>query len=569
MAPHIRRTGPHIESRESVRRTMWREAVALLPPTVAAVIFFGPYSLYLVFISAIAAAVLERPFAPGGFSWSQPLGDGSAFLAGMVFGLTLAPGSPWWIPLLGAAILVFIGKQAFGGLGHNIFNPALVARGILLLAYPALLTEWRVPLQFDAVTAATPLGEGTAPYFDLLIGNVAGSIGETSVIAILIGGVYLAFRGFVGWRITVAYIVSAALAALALGIDPIFTVLSGGLVYAAFYMATDMVTSPTGRSASVVYGIGCGVLTVVLREFTVFPGAVTFAVLAMNGVTPILDVTVVDTFFGQAEKRRRRILAGAAAVVLIALGTAAGLGSAAAGGFASSYYVDGTTRRDIRAFFEDEGGRYAVPVDAEREGVTVERVYSRDAAVGYLVYSSADGYAGPIRMAVALDNRERVVGLRVVDHNESPTLGGLVRRPSFLNQFLRRSTARPGVSEHAVAVTGATISSRAVARAVEEALRFNEARERPPARLELTDGVFRGSAGGYQARIAVAVTVQNREITDIEVIEHRETPRLADGAFSRLREAIIERQGLDVDVVSGATGTSRGYINAIRDALSE
>ena len=150
----VRRSGPHIESRDSVRRNMWEVSAALLPAVAAATIFFGPYSLYLVFASAIAAAIMERPFTPGGFTIGHPLGDGSAFLAGMLFGLTLAPGTPWWIPLFGAAVVVFVGKQAFGGIGHNVFNPALVARGILLIAYPALVTEWRVPLNYDVVTAA-------------------------------------------------------------------------------------------------------------------------------------------------------------------------------------------------------------------------------------------------------------------------------------------------------------------------------------------------------------------------------------------------------------------------------
>ncbi|TVR66582.1 MAG: electron transporter RnfD, partial [Spirochaetaceae bacterium] len=185
---------------------MWEVSAALLPATVAAGIFFGPWAMYLIFASAFGAAIMERPFSPGGFSLNQPLGDGSAFLAGLLFGLTLAPGTPWWVPFLGAALIVFVAKQAFGGIGHNVFNPALVARGILLLAYPALVTEWRVPLDYDAVTTATPLAGASATYLELFLGNVAGSIGEVSALALLVGAAYLFFRGFVGWRISVGYL---------------------------------------------------------------------------------------------------------------------------------------------------------------------------------------------------------------------------------------------------------------------------------------------------------------------------------------------------------------------------
>lgn len=567
MNDNVRRSGPHIESRDSVRRTMWEVSAALLPAVAAAAVFFGPYALYLVFASAIAAAIIERPFAPGGFSLKAPLGDGSAFLAGMLFGLTLSPGTPWWIPFFGAALVVFVGKQAFGGVGHNIFNPALVARGILLIAYPALVTEWRVPFDFDAVTAATPLEGGAASYLDLFLGNVPGSIGEVSVLALLIGAGYLLARGYVGWRISASYVVAAALTALALGMDPLYTILSGSLMFAALFMATDMVTSPVGRSARVVYGIGCGVLTVVIRRFTVYPEGVTFAVLLMNGVTPLIDVSVVNAFFGQVEKRRRRAIAVAAAVLVIAVGAGVGVAGDRMSGFANAYYVDGTVRYDMRAFFPN--ARHALRGESERDGLQVEQIYRDREPVGHLIYSSAPGYRSEIRVVIALDTDERIVGLRVVEQNESTTLGSLVRRPSFLNQFLRRSTADPeAVVDTLQVVTGATASSRAVATAIEQALLFRTAPEPPRVRFELdTDGVFAGTGRGYGGPIRVEVTVDGGRVTAIEVVSHSETAGVGEPALGRVADAVIDAQSLDVDTVSGATASSRGILAAIDDAI--
>ncbi|TVQ17531.1 MAG: FMN-binding protein, partial [Spirochaetaceae bacterium] len=487
--------------------------------------------------------------------------------AGMLFGLTLSPGTPWWIPFFGAALVVFVGKQAFGGVGHNIFNPALVARGVLLIAYPALVTEWRVPLDFDAVTAATPLEGGAASYLDLFLGNVPGSIGEVSALALLIGAGYLMARGYVGWRISASYVVAAALTALALGMDPLYTILSGSLMFAALFMATDMVTSPVGRSARVVYGIGCGVLTVLIRRYTVYPEGVTFAVLLMNGITPLIDVSVVNAFFGQVEKRRRRAVAVAAAAAVIAVGVGVGIAGDRMSAFANAYYVDGTVRYDMRAFFPD--ARHALRVDSEREGLQIEQVYRDREPVGYLVYSSAPGYKSEIRVAVALDNDERIVGLRIVDQNESTTLGSLVRRPSFLNQFLRRSSADPGaVIDTLQVVTGATASSRAVATAIEQALLFRTAPEPPRARLELdTDGVFTGSGRGYGGPIRVEVTVDAGRVTAVEVVSHSETVGIGAPALGRVADAVIDAQSLDVDTVSGATASSRGILAAIDEAI--
>ncbi|TVR71600.1 MAG: FMN-binding protein [Spirochaetaceae bacterium] len=372
-----------------------------------------------------------------------------------------------------------------------------------------------------------------------------------------------------GWRISVGYLGASMVTALLLGVDPIYTILAGSIMFAALFMATDMVTSPVGRSARLVYGIGCGVLTVLIRELTLYPEGTTFAVLIMNGATPLIDVHIVDTFFGEVTRRGRRIAlwVATAAVVVLAIGT--GWGAGALDDFTGSLYADGTTRRDRSLFFPD--ARFVAPYESERPGVRVEQVFTREEQVGYLVYSSQWGYKSRIRLVTALDMDERVIGLRIVDHDESATLGALVRRPSFLNQFLRRSTSNPeAVVDSLEAISGATVSSRAVATALGEALSFRIAPEPPAGRLQVDeDGVFEGAGAGYNGRISVEVTVEGGEIVEISVLSHSETPGIGGPALERIAESVLASQSLDVDIISGATATSRGMINAIGHAIGE
>jgi len=548
---------------------MWTVVVALLPATIAAAIFFGPYALYLVFACAVTAALIEIPFRPAAYGWRCPFGDGSAFLAGQLLGLSLAPGSAWWIPLFGAGLVVMLGKQVFGGLGNNLFNPALVARAILLLAFPAFVTAWRMPFAYDVVTQATPLEGAPAGLWALFLGAVPGSVGETSALALCAGALFLLQRGIIKWRIPVAYLLAAMATAYALGESPLHTILSGSLLFGALFMATDWVTSPVGRSACTVYGIGCGVATVLIRALGIYPEGVTFAILLMNGLRPLLDWAVSDVRFGQVERQGRRRAIRAVGATAAALLLASGYASVGTRAFLDRYYVDAQLRRDLRDFFPP-GSRYVAAYPVAREDVVVERVYNRAGPVGYLVYTRGAGFYGPIHMVTVLDQEERIVGLRVRAHQESATLGGLIRRPSFLRQFLRLNTTIPDLAvERMHAITGATISSRAVASAIASALRFREEPARPQRRTDAwEDGAWSGTGSGYQGRIEVAVTVSGGRITAIDVLKHGETQRLAEPAFARLIDAIIAGQHLGVDAMSGATASSRGLLDAIQHALA-
>ncbi|MFO8173400.1 MAG: RnfABCDGE type electron transport complex subunit D, partial [Longimicrobiales bacterium] len=277
--------------------------------------------LYLVAASALSAVIFEKPFVKN----NATFGDGSAFLAGTLLGLTLPPAVPWWIPILGGFLTVVIGKHLFGGLGSNIFNPALVARAILLLSYPALMIEWISPV--DGVSAATALqlGEDAFSYSQLIIGNIPGSIGETSVVALLIGGIYLYLRDYIDLRIPLSFIAGAAGAAAIFGQDPIFAVFSGGLIFAAVYMATDMVTSPVAKWAKIVYGLAGGFLTIFIRRYTPYPEGITFAILIINGASYFLDNAFESPHFGEIEYVKKKVAHFSAVIIAAFLILLAGM----------------------------------------------------------------------------------------------------------------------------------------------------------------------------------------------------------------------------------------------------
>jgi electron transport complex protein RnfD len=295
---------------------------SLVPACAVAVYFFGLHALLVLLLATVGCLAAEaacqrlmgRPVT---------IADGSAAITGVLLALNLPPTSPWWMTLLGAVIAIVVGKQVYGGLGSNPFNPALVARVVLLISFPVQMTTWSAPAPLgsglDLVTTATPLGSwknavmltgqapaelqgGMAQYF---LGNMPGSIGEISALALLIGAAYLFYRRVLTWHIPTAYLGSVAvLSGLFWLIDPakypspVFQMLTGGLILGAFYMATDMVTSPVSTRGMLVFGVGCGLLTVLIRLFGGYPEGVSFAILLMNAATPLIDRYLRPRTFG-------------------------------------------------------------------------------------------------------------------------------------------------------------------------------------------------------------------------------------------------------------------------------
>ena len=288
--------GPHLWKGLSVSKIMYRVVIALMFTTGAAIYFFGYRALSVIGVSVAAAVVTEyvckrlrnRAFVM----------DGSAVVTGILLGLVLPPTIPLWMVAIGSIFAIGIVKEAFGGLGHNIFNPALGGRAFMPACFSVPMTTWVLPMGFgaDAVTSATPLSGGSvwqagdpSVYQALFLGNTAGSLGETSALFILIGGIFLLARGIINWRIPAIYIGMVALMAVALGQDPLFYILAGGLMLGAFFMATDYVTSPLTNKGKIIFSVALGVLTVMIRHFGGMPEGVCFSILFMNALTPAID----------------------------------------------------------------------------------------------------------------------------------------------------------------------------------------------------------------------------------------------------------------------------------------
>ena len=285
--------GPHIAKRETTATIMWTVVISLIPALYAGYHFFGIRSLYIVAISIISA-VLTEGICQRLLRKKVRIKDGSAVITGILLGFILPPSVPLWIPALGSFLAILLTKELFGGLGYNIFNPALVGRAILLAAYPAIMTAWVSP--YSGITCATPLAilkeglPGVIPtYQQLFIGARAGCIGEISALALLIGAAILFGRKIISYEIPLSFIAVVFLFSLFLGKDPLIQIMSGGLILGSFFMATDYVTTPITKGGKLIFGIGGGLLTSLIRFWGGYPEGVCYAILLMNGATPLID----------------------------------------------------------------------------------------------------------------------------------------------------------------------------------------------------------------------------------------------------------------------------------------
>lgn len=280
----------------SVSRTMLIVIIALLFPTGAAIYFFGYHALREVAVCVVAAVITELLVRKlRGLSLTI---DGSTVVTGLILALTLPPTLPLWMAALGSFFAVAIAREAFGGLGQNIFNPAMAGRAFLQIAFPTNMSRFTYPAGFgpNAYTYASPLSGGAVsqtmpwdPYMQMLLGHTSGSLGETSELFIIIGGLLLIALRVIDWRTPLTYIGTVALLSFALGENPLSQVLSGGLMLGAFFVLTDYVTTPLTRWGKFIFCLGAGIITVVIRHFGNLPEGVCFSVLLMNSVTPLID----------------------------------------------------------------------------------------------------------------------------------------------------------------------------------------------------------------------------------------------------------------------------------------
>ena len=305
-------TTPHIRAASSIEKTMLLVLVALSPASVLGVVFFGLRALIIILIS-ISSAVLAEYIYQKITKKQVRIMDGSAAVPGLLLGLIMPPAIPFWMPVVGAFAAIIIVKQIFGGLGHNFLNPALAGRAILVAAYALpMTTGFYEPFgpfinisSVDIVTTATPLKSAylqpvSYDFINAALGNVSGSIGETSAIALFLGGVFLLYKKIITWHIPVSFIGTVFIFAFILApIDiALYHVLTGGLLLGAFFMATDYPTSPITPSGKILFGIGCGVITVVIRFFGGYPEGVAYSILLMNLTVPLIDRFIRPRVFG-------------------------------------------------------------------------------------------------------------------------------------------------------------------------------------------------------------------------------------------------------------------------------
>jgi len=323
---------PHVYGDDNVKKIMWGVVIAMIPALLISFYFFGLGAIKVTVVAVAACLFFEYVIQRFLIKGKPTINDGSAIITGILLTFNVPSSLPIWMVIVGSLVAIGIGKMSFGGLGKNPFNPALVGRVFLLISFPVEMTNWPKPIPFsttltDAITGPTPLAvvkEGVAKgqsisdilasgevprYVDMLFGNMGGSIGEISAIAILIGAIYMLIRKIITWHIPVAYIGSAVVFSGALWlynpeiyIDPLFHLITGGMMLGVFFMATDMVTSPMSPMGQIVFGIGCGILTMVIRVFGAYPEGVSFAILIMNAVVPLINKGFKPERFGKTLK---------------------------------------------------------------------------------------------------------------------------------------------------------------------------------------------------------------------------------------------------------------------------
>lgn len=323
---------PHIHGRLSASQCMYSVIIALLPAFAVSLYFFGVGALIVTLTSILSCIVIEYLIQKFLLKEKPTIGDGSAILTGLLLGFNLPSNLPIWIVIIGSVVAIGITKMAFGGLGNNLFNPALAGRVFLLISFPTYMTQWPLPVSSrwsytDAETGATLLSKlkeegsqwiGQVNISDLWIGNQGGSLGEVGAIALLIGFAFLLYRRIISWHIPVSILATVFVFSFALGLGEelsapqpagawqhafdfaLIQLLSGGLLLGAIYMATDYVTSPMTSRGMVIYGIGIGLLTVIIRQWGGYPEGVSFAILIMNAFTPLINNYIKPKRYGRA-----------------------------------------------------------------------------------------------------------------------------------------------------------------------------------------------------------------------------------------------------------------------------
>jgi len=322
---------PHLHTENSVKKIMFWVIAALIPAFLVSLAYFGIGALIVTITAVLSAVFFEWIIQKYLLKVKPTISDGSAIITGVLLAFNVPSNLPLWMVILGSLVAIGIAKMSFGGLGNNIFNPALVGRVFLLISFPVEMTLWPTPggqnltSYTDAVTGATPLGvikEGVKngasiselmaqipTYWDMFLGNVGGSLGEMSALAILLGGIFLMWKKIINWEIPVSIIATVLIFSGILHFfdperyaDPLFHLLTGGLMLGAFFMATDMVTSPMTPKGMVIFGVGIGILVIIIRVWGAYPEGMSFAILIMNAFVPLINKYAKPKLYGEVKK---------------------------------------------------------------------------------------------------------------------------------------------------------------------------------------------------------------------------------------------------------------------------
>ncbi len=313
---------PHVHSSDSTQKIMYRVVFAMIPAMAWGVYMFGIDAVRVGLIAIVSCLTIEFLIQKHLMKVKPSITDGSALITGILLAFNVPANLPWWIIIIGAMAAMGIGKLSFGGLGSNIFNPALVGRVFLLISFPVQMTSWPVSRlsDVDTVTAATPLGlikegitngipvdqiQGLPKVSDMLFGIGGGSLGEISALLLILGGLYMLWKKVITWQIPVSILLTVLVVSGAfwlinpeMYINPLIHLFTGGLMLGAIFMATDMVTSPMTGKGQIIYGVGIGVITISIRMFGAYPEGISFAILIMNAVTPLLNMYIKPKRFG-------------------------------------------------------------------------------------------------------------------------------------------------------------------------------------------------------------------------------------------------------------------------------
>ena len=306
---------PHVRSKESIQSIMRDVIIALVPATAAGIYYFGINALILV-IAAIVSAVAFEAICQKAMKKPVTVSDLSAVVTGLLLAMNLPAAAPVWVAIVGSAFAIIFGKQLFGGLGQNFINPALAGRAFLLASYPTEMTTWSVPNGLevaDAATYATPLAQLKAGHLDaslgeLILGQCGGTIGETCAIALIIGGVYLLYKHVISWKIPVIYIATVAILFGVIGRHgvrmPLQEIMAGGVMLGGIFMATDYASSPVTPKGQIIFAVGAGLITYLIRTFGGYPEGVSYSILIMNCCVPLIERFTEPTIFGALPKTK-------------------------------------------------------------------------------------------------------------------------------------------------------------------------------------------------------------------------------------------------------------------------